>query len=47
MGGQEMTEVQRSQKFVEKVNTAIMRQTSMITGDPNISRRIWHFHEFL
>ena len=47
MRGQEMAEMQRSQKFMEEVNTAIMRQTRMITGDSNIPRRIRHFHEFL
>jgi hypothetical protein len=47
MRGQEMAEMQSSQKFMEEVNTAIMRQTRMITGDSNIPRRIWHFHEFL
>jgi hypothetical protein len=41
--GQEMAEAQHSQKFMEEVNTAVVRQTRMITGDPNISRRIWHF----
>jgi hypothetical protein len=32
-----MAEAQHSQKFVEEVNTAVMRQTRMITGDSNIS----------
>jgi len=47
MGGQEMAQLQHSQEFVEKVNSTEVRQTSMITADFYISRRIRHFHEFL
>jgi hypothetical protein len=42
MMGQEMTELQHSQKFVEKVHSAEVRQTGMITGDSDVSRRISH-----
>ena len=45
--GQKMTELQHSQKFVKKVDAAIVGQPSMIAGDSNISRRIRHFDEFL
>jgi ribosomal protein L19E len=41
--GQKMAKLQHSQKFMEKVHAAVVRQTRMITGDSNISRRIWHF----
>jgi hypothetical protein len=41
--GQEMAELQHSQKFVEEVNTAVVRQTRMITGDFDTPWRIWHF----
>jgi hypothetical protein len=41
--GQKMAKLQHSQKFMEEVHTAVVRQTRMITGDSNISRRIWHF----
>jgi hypothetical protein len=43
MRGQEMAEPQHSQKFMKEVNTTVVRQTRMITGDSNISRRISHF----
>ena len=33
-----MADLQHSQKFMEEVNTAVMRQTRMITGDCNIVR---------
>jgi len=41
--GEEIAELQHSQKFVEEVNSAIVRQTRMITGDSDIPWRIWHF----
>jgi hypothetical protein len=40
MGGQEIAQLQHSQKFVKKVDTAEVRQARVITGDSNISRRI-------
>jgi hypothetical protein len=41
--GQEMAELQHSQKFMEEVHATVVRQTRMITGDFDISWRIWHF----
>jgi hypothetical protein len=38
MPGYEVTELQHSKKFVKKVRSAEMRQTSVITGDAQISR---------
>jgi hypothetical protein len=35
--GQKMAKLQHSQKFVEEVDAAVVRQTRMITGDFNIS----------
>jgi len=43
VGGQKMAKLQHSQKFVEKVDAAVVRQTRMIAGDFDISGRIWHF----
>jgi hypothetical protein len=43
MRGQEVPELQHSQEFMEEVDTTIVGQTSMITGDSDISRRISHF----
>jgi hypothetical protein len=40
---QEVTELQHSQKFVKEIDTPEVRQTSMITGDSDTSRRISHF----
>jgi len=40
--GEEMSKLQHSQKFVEKIHSTEMRQTSMITGDSKISRRSPH-----
>jgi hypothetical protein len=42
MRRQEIPELHHSQEFMEEVDTAIVRETSMITGDFDISRRIWH-----
>ena len=47
MTGQEMTELQHSKKFMEKVHSAKVRQTGMITGDSDVSRRNIAFREFL
>jgi hypothetical protein len=44
--GEEMAEAQHSKKFMKEVNTAVVRQTPMITGDSNIPRRIRHFTNF-
>jgi hypothetical protein len=38
MLGQKVAEMQHSKKFVKKVRSAKMRQTSVITGDEQISR---------
>jgi hypothetical protein len=38
-----MAELQHSQKFMEEVDAAVVRQTRVITGDLDISRRIGHF----
>jgi hypothetical protein len=43
MSGQEIAKPQRSKKFMEEVDTAIVGQTRMITGYLDVSRRIWHF----
>jgi hypothetical protein len=39
---QEAADLQHSQKFVKKESSAIMRQTPMIKGDYNVSRRFSH-----
>jgi len=38
MLGQEIAKLQHSKEFVEKVRTAKVRQTPVITGDEQISR---------
>jgi hypothetical protein len=43
MQSQKVAELQHSQKLVEELDTAAVRQTRMITGDPDVSWRIWHF----
>jgi hypothetical protein len=35
---QEMPQLQHSDKFVEEENSAIVRQTAVIIGDPEVSR---------
>jgi hypothetical protein len=40
--GEEMSKLQHSQKFVEEIHSAKVRQTCMITGDSEISRRSPH-----
>ena len=40
--GEEMSKLQHSQKFVEEIHSAEVRQTGMITGDSEISRRSPH-----
>jgi hypothetical protein len=47
MTGQEMTELQHSKKFMEKAHSAKVRQTSMITGNSDVSRANIAFREFL
>jgi hypothetical protein len=44
MQSQKVAELQHSQKLVEELDTAAVRQTRMITGDPDVSWRIWHFN---
>jgi hypothetical protein len=39
--------MQRSEKFVEEVDTAKVRETSMIKGDSNVSWRPTHFKPHL
>jgi hypothetical protein len=41
--GQKMAELQHSQKFMEEIHAAVVRQTRMITDDLDISWRIRHF----
>jgi hypothetical protein len=47
MASQEVAELQHSQKFMEEVDSSEVRQTSVIKGDFDISRRISHSREFL
>ena len=42
-----MAELQHSKEFLEEVNSTVVRQTPMITGDFDISRQIWHARELL
>jgi hypothetical protein len=42
-----MTELQHAKEFLEEQNSAVVRQTLMITGDFNISWQIWHVRELL
>jgi len=43
VGGQEVAELQHSQKFMEEVNAAVVSETRMVTGDFDIPWRIRHF----
>jgi hypothetical protein len=43
----EVTELQHAKEFLEEVNSAVVRQTAVITGDVNISRQIGHVREFV
>jgi hypothetical protein len=45
MGGQEVAELQHSQKFMKKLDAADMRQTLMITGDFYIFLENSAFHD--
>ena len=45
--GQEIAELQHSHKLVKEEGTAEVRQTSMFTGDSDISRGILHAEEIL
>jgi len=40
MPGEEMAKPQHSEEFMKEEHTAKVRQTRMITGEPDISRRI-------
>jgi hypothetical protein len=41
--GKEVAELQHSQKFMEEVDTAVVSETLMVTGDFDITGRIRHF----
>ena len=41
--GQEVAELQHSQKLMEEVHAAVVSETRMITGDSDITGRIRHF----
>jgi hypothetical protein len=43
MPGKKIAQLQHSGKFVKKENSAVVRQTRMITGDFNVCRRSPHF----
>ena len=47
MAGEEIAELQQSEKFVKEISAAKMRQPSMITGDPEVSRRSSHPEPYL
>jgi len=39
---EEIPELQHSEKFPEKIDSAKVRQTTVITGEAQISRRVPH-----
>ena len=39
--------MQHSKDFLEEVNSAVVRQTSMVTGNFDVSWQIWHVRELL
>jgi hypothetical protein len=45
--GEEVSEVQQSQKFIEQMDSTEVGQTTMIAGEFYISGRVGHFKEFL
>ena len=45
--GEDITPLQHSEEFLEEVNSAVVRQTSMVTSDFDISWQIWHVRELL
>jgi hypothetical protein len=47
MAGEEIAQLQHSQKFMEKVSSPKVRQTRMITGDFEISGRSSHPEAYL
>jgi hypothetical protein len=42
MLGEEIPELQHSEKFPEEIDPAKVRQTTVITGEAQISRRVPH-----
>jgi hypothetical protein len=38
VAGQTIAQLQRSEEFLKKEDSTVMRQTSVITGDFNVSR---------
>jgi len=42
-----MAQLQQSQEFVKKIDSAKVRQTPVIAGNYNVSWRIFHLREFL
>jgi len=43
----EFAELQHLKKFVKKANATVMRETSVVTSDFQISWRTAHFHPYL
>jgi hypothetical protein len=47
MSAEESPQLQHLNKLVEEVNPAIMRQTRVVTGNSQVSRRSSHFDPYL
>ncbi|HXJ96664.1 MAG TPA: hypothetical protein VMT20_27815, partial [Terriglobia bacterium] len=47
MAGEEIAELQQSEKFVEEISAAKVGQTPMITGDSEVSWRSAHPEPYL
>jgi len=47
MPSKKIPQLQHSRKFVKEENSAIVRQTSMITGDSYISWRMSHLEHYI